>query len=860
MLGGDLNEIDGLQSRRWSLCAHLTDAMVDMEQAMKQLMTRWCGRRIAFGLAIAMMMAGCGSPSTIGNDDNAAGVGGFPNGRDESAEGNAVSEKGAHSKNKVSDLPPPNAQACLTAADCGSGFCIDGVCCDSGCAGTCQACTAAKKGSGVDGVCGFIKFDTNPNNECAIGSACDGSGTCKFYNGVPCPVGDECLSYCVDGVCCGNICDGTCQNGSFASKVDYPGGDYSIAAADLNGDGKVDLATVNYIFNTVSVLFNNGNGTFTPKVDYPAGNYPNSIVAADMNGDGISDLAFTNDANVNVLFNYGDGTFAPRVNYPDGSGPIAVAAVDLNGDGHTDLAIANRLSNNVSVRMNQGGGVFGSNVVYPAGILPLSMAAADLNGDGKPDLAVANEGPSPLYQGTASVLLNNGDGTFGTTVSYATGKMSNSVSAADLNADGKPDLAVTNLYSQSVSVLINSGNGTFAANVDYTTSGESLPNWVTTADLNGDGSPDLAITNHDTYTPNVNVLLNRGNGTFSAKIDYSTGSYPSPYAADAADFNGDSLPDLAVANYGNDDVSVLLNQGNGSFGASVEYPTGKWPQVVAAADLNGDSMPDIVVGGSYTWIVSVLLNNGSGTFAPKIDYLTAGAPRSIALADLNGDGTQDIVVGNEDQYQQAFVSVLMNKGDGTFAAKIDYSGGGSVAVADFNGDGKQDLAVTPVNAFYSTLMDVEVRLNQGNGTFGAGSIYPTNNFPWSVTGADVNGDGNSDLVITDVGVSVLMNNGNGTFAPKVDYPMGGLSNSSAAVVDLNGDGNLDIAATNYNLGILSVLVNNGNGTFAPKVDYAASRSPRGITSADFNGDMKPDLAVANEQNQTVSVLLNTCLP
>ncbi len=170
-------------------------------------------------LAISMMIAGCVSPATMGDNENAAGAGGFPVGMRESEGGKAVSEKGARSENTASVLPPPtNALACSTDTDCGSGFCVDEVCCDSACTGTCEACTAAKKSSGIDGECGPIKFDSDPDNECVIGSACDGQGTCKFYNGVPCPVGNECLSYCVDGVCCGNICSGACQSCSAAKK------------------------------------------------------------------------------------------------------------------------------------------------------------------------------------------------------------------------------------------------------------------------------------------------------------------------------------------------------------------------------------------------------------------------------------------------------------------------------------------------------------------------------------------------------------------------------------------------------------------------------------------------------------------
>src|SRR5262249_23262064 len=155
------------------------------------------------------------------------------------------------------------------------------------------------------------------------------------------------------------------------------------------------------------------SGTFASKVDYPVGQWPRSVLALDLNGDGKPDLAITNDlvggfpGTVSVLLNNGSGAFAAKVDYPTGVHPLSVAAADLNGDGKPALAVANFCSDNVSVLLNNGSGTFAAKVDYATGSLPLSVAAADLNGDGKPDLAVANQGSNTL-----SVMFNNGNGTF----------------------------------------------------------------------------------------------------------------------------------------------------------------------------------------------------------------------------------------------------------------------------------------------------------------------------------------------------------------------------------------------------------------------------------------------------------------
>jgi hypothetical protein len=329
----------------------------------------------------------------------------------------------------------------------------------------------------------------------------------------------------------------------------------------------------------------------------------------------------------------------------------------------------------------------------------------------------------------------------------------------------------------------------------------SQPISVTAADLNGDSRPDIAVANNVSHT--VSVLLNNNSDAFAPKVDYPTGTTPS--SVTAADFNGDFCLDLVVTNGGSNTVSVLLNNGSGTFAPKVDYPTGAGPWSVTAADLNGDSRPDLTIANLNNATVSVLLNNGSGTFAPKVDYPTGTGPSSVTAVDLNGDSRPDIIVAN---YGSNTVSVLLNNGSGTFAPQVD---------------------------------------------------YPTGMGPWSMTAADLNGDSRSDLIIANLNsamVSVLLNNGSGTFAPKVDYPTG-TGPYSVVAADLNGDSRPDIIVANINNDTVSMLLNNGSGTFAPKVDYPTGKGPSSVTAADLNGDSRPDIIVANINSDTVSVLLNS---
>ena len=342
-----------------------------------------------------------------------------------------------------------------------------------------------------------------------------------------------------------------------------------------------------------------GHGTFAAAVNYGAGDAPKSVTAADLDGDGDIDLAVASirSNNVSILLNNGLGSYATAVNYGAGSGPISVTAADLDGDGDMDLAAANRYSDNVSVLLNNGTGSYAAAVNYGVGDTPWSVTAADLDGDADMDLVVAN-----FLSDNISVLLNNGSGSYAAAVNYNVGSHPMSVTAADLDGDGDADLAVANGFSDNLSVLLNGGSGNFAAAVNYG-AGDS-PYSVTAADLDGDGDIDLAVA--DTFSDNASVLLNNGLGIYAAAVNYSVGSRP--WSVTAADLDGDGDTDLAMANYLGSNVSVLLNSGSGSYAAAVNYGVGYRPISVTAADLDGDGDSDLAVANETNNTVSVLLN------------------------------------------------------------------------------------------------------------------------------------------------------------------------------------------------------------------------------------------------------------
>ena len=319
-----------------------------------------------------------------------------------------------------------------------------------------------------------------------------------------------------------------------------------------------------------------------------------------------------------------------------------------------------------------------------------------------------------------------------------------------------------------------------------------------------------------------------------------------------ADMNGDGKPDLII-NTLNDTVTVLTNDGSGGFVTAGTYAQPGSTRSIAAADVNGDGKPDLICVTPPN-ILQVLTNDGAGGLVFAGNFAVGNSPFSVAAADVNGDGKVDLVSAN---FNDGTLSVLTNTGTGNFVTAGTYAVGGEpamVTTADVNGDGKADLI--SANWGDGTL---SVLTNDGSGGFITAGTYVVGAGPIWVAAADVNGDGKMDLICANTysdNMTVLTNDGSGNFETSGTYPVGSLPYSIAAA-DVNGDGKVDLICANEGDSTLSVLTNDGSGGFAAAGIFGVGNGPEWVAAADLNGDGKADLVTANYNGPGLSVLLNT---
>ncbi len=683
-----------------------------------------------------------------------------------------------------------------------------------------------------------------------------------------------------------------------------------ITLADINKDGHTDIiaADLSPVTNLyqVSIQLGSGSGTFTqgPAIDLGPGFYPTAIATGDFNGDGLVDIAVLSSSSraVYILLQEFQGfSVTPIQIAEDTSQAQNIAVADLNRDRMSDLIIPSAAG--TVVLLSSGGGHFQTPVLANT-TSSIFVQSADINNDKKPDIVTS--GGSCCFGTALTVLLGDGHGGFYAPLFQPSlGGIQSRFTLSDLNKDGKVDIAAIGAYTpSSILVALGNGDGTFAASNSYgvpSQYGSGLS--IVSADLQGDGLPDLLLVTSSYLSNSLLTFLNVGKGVFGPSNAYpvplnsiyvGAGNFNSDTYPDVVvsangqgsvasllfnnghgglmdgelvtsvqsaaylvtgDFNGDGKPDLAAVNQGTG-LSILLNNGNNKnlFTPLPNLPYYSGPLV--AADFNNDGREDLVILNSVSG--ETLLGNGDGSFlfVPSSFSTGSGYPSSAIAADVNGDGKLDLITNAP--------SVNLGNGDGTFQApsSVPYYcyGGGAVAVADFNNDGKLDVA---------TGCQGYVTVFPGNGD---GSL----NFPsyqgyapglLSLTAGDFNHDGIPDIVFTSnpnyfypgsTTATILLGQGNGSFATGVTIPV--LTGTSGVILAGHFDGSqaLDFAVLDNTDSVVTIVRGNGNGTFQIPEIFGAGSNPSCMVGGRFRSGSQPaeqDLAFCTAQG--IELDLNT---
>ncbi|HEY1024867.1 MAG TPA: Calx-beta domain-containing protein [Sphingobacteriaceae bacterium] len=421
-------------------------------------------------------------------------------------------------------------------------------------------------------------------------------------------------------------------------------------------------------------------------------------------------------------------TFSNTFDYSSPGFPVNAGMSDSDGDGRADIFVANSAINTISVLKNDGSGTgisFASKADLTTGPSPGNIMLTDFDGDGKQDIAVPNFNSGNA--GSVSLFRNNsanGNVSFSTKIDYSTGNGSTAVSSGDLDGDGKPDMIVSSGNSGAFSIFRNSsmnGEISFEPKIDIAATGH--PENIFVNDFDGDGKPDLAIPNFSANT--VSIYRNNSTGSlisFDSAVDFSTEVNPTGVAV--ADFDGDGKNDLVVLNSGSNSLSAFKNnsdKGNISFLRQATYKTGSGPSGPATGDLNGDGKPDLAVANFSSNTVSIFMNSSgsdSVAFTQPIDVPTASMPNDVLIADANNDGLPDLIVPSG----AGIVSVFKNTASGPSITGVSAAivcPGSVVTITGANLGGATVVMFggTPAASF-SVVSSTTIRAVAGSGTSG----------------------------------------------------------------------------------------------------------------------------------------------
>ncbi|CAF0997315.1 unnamed protein product [Adineta steineri] len=644
-------------------------------------------------------------------------------------------------------------------------------------------------------------------------------------------------------------------------------------AADLNNDNRMDIIVANSGANNIGIFISNLDGTYQDQQTYSTGDKsrPYSLATNYFNNDNYLDIVVANyDAhNIGIFFGYGNGTFKNQSIFSTGSAhPLFIAAADLNNDNQSDLVIIHYGTNSIGIYLGKGNGSFQDGIIYSTGYdsIPNSLAIADINKDNHLDIVVANFGTNNI-----GLFFAYGNGTFKNQIIYTTTRNSNPISIAtgDVNNDNEIDIIVANSGLGNIGVFINYGNETFTEQTTYLIDSNAHLQFINVGFLNDDNYLDVIVAN--SKDDQIYVLPGSSNGSFTKLTTYDSITTndiitnSTPFSIIVADFDGNNRADIAITDYGTNDILILNSYSDILAVRETLLIIGlnSLPTMPLVHDFNNDGILDIAVNNFNNNYILIFLGTGNANFIRGPTYGTGdkSTPQFFSIGDVNNDNQVDIVIANSGTNG---IGVLLGQKDGSFSTAITYSTGINSAplfstLYDLNNDNQLDI----VSANYG-IGSIGVFLGSGNGIFANVTTYSTGtgSLPYTVAISDLNNDTYPDIVVSNSlpnRIGIFLAYGNGSFGKITTYATGAFNAICVTVVlvDLNKDTKLDIVATIPLGGIIVGLLGNGDGSFQSPITYSNQPAtlPFCITLVDYNNDNYYDMLVANYGTNEILIFL-----
>ena len=667
------------------------------------------------------------------------------------------------------------------------------------------------------------------------------------------------------------------KQGVFIDKtifsLDHGSNPQSVTIADFNKDHLLDIAIVSSETNHMNVFVQLKNGSFDTDNVYSTRPYSfaSSIAAADLNQDGRMDLLIANRFGVLVFLAYDYVQFTSQIIEVSGvlPNPVYCITADFNNDDRLDIAVSVANLDQIVIYLGYGNGTFAEQISLSTGRtnVPMGLDVGHFNNDDYLDIVAAYSGSSGI-----GIFLGYGNGSFHSPMFYSTASHKNSslrsVAVGDLNQDRRLDIVVANNFDHNVWIFFGHGNGSFTGQIVYTMLGTSCPQWVSIADLNNDTHLDLIIANNNPSS--IYILSGRGNGRFEHTATLSTGESSNPYSIAVGDLNKDNTLDIVVINQNDSNIIMFFGDKNGNYLLQQTHPIPWSSQLTSIVlwDVNNDTILDVLVVDYdlSNSSIAIFYGYGDGSFTlPKI-YPTGmnSYPISIAMGDFNNDSRIDLVMPYRDKGN---IGVMVQLKSEPFASATMLitrellSNPRSLTTAYFDNDDHLDLAVA-----YSGSNTIGIFRGFGDGFFDDQFTFSTgsNSSPIALAAGDFNNDHHIDLVVVNSAsenIMILLGDGYGSFVNTTIYSTGIQSDPSAiAVAYLDGDSYLDVVVANRGTNNVLVFLGKGDGSLSKLRSYPMGYNarPQSVAIADMNNDHRLDIIVANYESDFVEILLQTC--